>query len=44
MSASAFACWLLGIFRIKAVDMDAEGVTVPVPAGVGDPDAALLEL
>ena len=42
MSASAFACWLLGICRVKSVDIDDDGVREGVVAGVGDWDAALL--
>ena len=44
MSASAFACWVLGICRVKSVDIDDDGVREGVVAGVGDWDAALLEV
>ena len=44
MSVSAFACWLLGIRRVKSVDIDDDGVGEGVTAGVGDWVAALLEL
>ena len=42
MSVSAFGFWALGMFRIKAVDIEADAVGEKVVAGVGDWDLVLL--